>query len=137
MKKNGLLLVVGICLFAIAGVICPAGSAQAQSSEWEISTTMEIPGMPFAMPPNTFRHCMDDHGVPYQQNEGEECSTVSKKVSGDTVTWQIKCEGEDGPVEMSGVSTYTGSHMNSKVKMKSRHGEVSMHMTGKKLGPCK
>lgn len=93
--------------------------------------------MPIAMPPNTFHHCLDDNAVPYQESEDQKCETVSKKVSGNTVTWKISCQGEDGPTEMEGVTKYTDSSMDSQVKMKSKHGEMNMHMTGKKLGACK
>lgn len=131
--KSNLMLLPVACLVSLP----LASAAHAKSSEWEISTTMEIPGMPFAMPPNTFRHCMDDQGVPYQQSEDEKCETLSKKVSGNTVSWKIRCQGKEGASEMNGVTTYSGNTMESKVSMRSDEGDVSMHMTGKKLGPCK
>jgi len=53
------------------------------------------------------------------------------------VTWQVRCESEDGPVEMNGITSYTGDTMDSKVTMTGGQGDMSMHMTGRKLGPCK
>ncbi|MFO7605024.1 MAG: DUF3617 family protein [Desulfurivibrionaceae bacterium] len=128
----------GLLVLLMTGVFLnPAGSASAgQEGEWEITTTVEIPGMPFAMPPTTFRHCLEENGVPYQAGDGEECETISREVSGDTVSWRISCRGEEGLIEMTGVTTYTGDNMDSQVKMQSEDGEMSMHMTGRRLGSC-
>ncbi|MFN2365364.1 MAG: DUF3617 domain-containing protein [Desulfurivibrionaceae bacterium] len=136
--KKSLRIYPGLAILLLIGVfLLPAGSAAAgQRAEWEITTTMEIPGMPFAMPPNTFRHCLEENGVPYQAGDGEECETISREVSGDTVSWRISCRGEDGRIEMTGVTTYTGDNMDSQVKMQSEDGEMSMHMTGRRLGSC-
>lgn len=133
------LLVAGTAVLLLGGVrFLPAAPAAAgQGSEWEITTTMEIAGMPFAMPPSVIRQCLEDRDVPYQSGDEEECRTISKKVSGDTVFWRIICQGEGGPVEMDGVTRYTGDTMDSKVEMRSDEGDMSMHMTGRCLGPCK
>ena len=122
-----------VCLLFLAFNSASGG----QSSEWEISTTMEIPGMPFALPPSTLRHCLDDYGLPYQSGDNEECETISKKVSGDTITWQISCMGEDGRVEMQGTTRYSGDTMDTRVQMTGGQGDMAMHMTGRRLGPCK
>ena len=127
----------------LAGALCmtSAGSAAAadpkSGNEWEIKTTMEIPGMPFALPPTVIRQCLEDKAVPYQEKKNEKCETVYKNVSGNTLNWQVVCDSKDGKMEMTGETSYSSDSMDSKVKMKSKNGDISMHMTGKKLGPCK
>ena len=132
-KLSGLLLPLAGCV-----LILSAGSvAASDKAEWEISTSMEMPGMPFAIPPTVTRQCIEDQAVPYQKkSDDEKCEVVSKKIIGNTMTWKVVCNDDEGRTEMNGVSTYTGDTMDSQVKMSGGDGEFSMHMTGKKLGPC-
>jgi hypothetical protein len=136
-QKAGIYQVV-LAWLMLGVFLLPAGNAAAgQKAEWEITTTMEIPGMPFAMPSNVMRQCLEDQGVPYQESDVEECEVVSKNVSGNTINWKVVCEGREGKSEMTGVSTYTGDTMETRVRMLSSAGDISMHMTGKRLGPCR
>lgn len=131
----GALLLAGTCGMAL---VAPAQAAGPKGGElWEITTSMEMPGMPFAIPPTTVRQCIADNAGPYQAQEGEKCDTVTQSLSGNTLTWQVKCSGTQGKMELAGVSTYVGDTMDSKVKMKSENGDMSLHVTGKKLGACK
>jgi len=129
------LLLVGSYLVLSAD---PATAADPKAgAEWEIKTTMEIPGMPFALPPTVIRQCLEDKAVPYQEKKNEKCETVYKNMSGNTLSWQVVCDSKDGKMEMTGETSYASDSMDSKVKMKSKNGDISMHMTGKKLGACK
>ncbi|RME65822.1 MAG: DUF3617 family protein, partial [Nitrospirae bacterium] len=57
---------------------------------WEITTEMQMPGMPMAMPGQTFRQCIDKkHMVPSQKNG--KCKMLSQKTKGSTVTWHMRC----------------------------------------------
>ena len=130
----------GVCVLLFAEILMVlAGQSHAGSKggEWEGKTTIEMPGMPFAIPPTVMRYCMEDQAVPYRAKSDEKCETVTKKVSGNAVTWKVRCQGENGPMEMEGVTKYTGDTMESNVKMRSEDGDMSMRMSGKKLGPCK
>ncbi|NTV13201.1 MAG: DUF3617 family protein [Desulfobulbaceae bacterium] len=128
-------LLLGSSVLLSAG---PAAAAEPKNgAEWEIKTTMEMPGLPFALPPTVIRQCLEEKAVPYQGKKDEKCSTVYKNISGNTLSWQVVCDGKDGKMEMTGESTYSGDSMDSQIKMKSKNGDMSMHMTGKKLGPCK
>jgi hypothetical protein len=134
-RGMGALLLLGAGVLAFAGPVAAAGPKA--GDEWELKTTMEMPGMPFAIPPTVTRQCIEDKGVPYQSQGDEKCETIYKNVSGNTMSWKIVCKNGGREMEMTGESTYTGNTMDSKVKMKGQQGDMSMHMTGKKLGPCK
>lgn len=131
----GFLLLMGACWLGSVGPAVAAGPKS--GAEWEIKTSMEMPGMPFAIPPTVIRQCIEDKAVPYQEKKGEKCETVYKNVSGNTLSWKVVCDSKDGKMEMTGETSYTGDTMDSKVKMKSKQGDMSMHMTGKKMGACK
>ncbi len=131
----GALLLSGACVLAYVAPVAAAGPKS--GDEWELKTTMEMPGLPFAIPPTVIRQCIEEKAVPYQEKKGEKCETIYKNVSGNTLNWQVVCTGKDGKMEMTGVSSYSGDTMDTKIKMKSKQGDMSMHMTGKKLGVCK
>lgn len=128
----GALLLSGACLLFSAGPV-----AARPGAEWEIKSTMEMPGMPFTIPPSITRQCLEDKAVPYQGKGDEKCETVYTQVTGNTVSWQIVCGTGGRKMEMTGETTYTGNTMDSKVKMKGQQGDMTMRMTGKKLGSCK
>jgi len=137
MNKSDLPVVIGVLLLSFGMMFWPAGSARAANgSEWEMTTTMEIPGMPFAMPPTIRRQCLQDQAVPFRDNEDQNCRVVNKEKSGDTMNWKLVCDGPDGRSEMTGVTKYTGDTMDTKIQVKGGQGEMSIHTTGKKLGPC-
>ncbi|MBU0479843.1 MAG: DUF3617 domain-containing protein [Proteobacteria bacterium] len=137
MNKKRLLVPGFLIALLVSVVFVPVGSEAGQKGEWEISTTMEIPGMPFAMPATTMRKCLEDKGVPYGGKDDEKCKVESSKVSGDTVTWKVVCDGPEGQNEITGVSKYTSDTMDTRIQMKNEEGDISMHMTGRRLGPCR
>ncbi len=128
------LLLLGTCVLTSAGPVSAAGP---KGAEWEIKTTIEMPGMPVAIPPTITRQCIEDKAVPYQSKGDEKCETIYNHVSGNTLSWQVVCSNGGRRMEMTGETTYTGNTMDSKVKVKSPQGDMSMRMTGKKLGACK
>lgn len=130
------LLLSVVCALTFVG---PAAAAEPKvGDEWEMRTTMEMPGMPYAIPPTVVHQCIENkEAVPYQGKKGERCVTIYKNLSGNALNWQVVCNGKDGKMELTGISIYNGDTMDSKIKAKSKRGDMSMHMTGKKLGVCK
>ena len=126
------LIVCASCLFAIQ-----ASAGGDMNGEWQISTTIMMPGMPMAISGGSFTHCMDGSGVPHQESPDQDCKTLSRKVSGDTVSWHMSCAGPDGDVEMKGSSTYSGDSMNGSISMITGRGSMTMQMQGRKLGACR
>jgi hypothetical protein len=104
-----------------------AASAQAAPGEyWEISTKMEMAGMPFAMPAMTAKVCVPSGGEKNPQNmqkKDSNCQMTDVKTSGNKVTWKAKCI-ENGET-MIGTGESTHEH-------DSYHG--NMHMTGNSQG---
>jgi len=87
---------------------------------WEVSTQMNIPGMPAGM------------GARKQQVCTEKMTDF--KESGNKVTMTMVCP--EGTAVME--NTYNAAHTeyNGSMKMKSKDGEFAMTMSGKKLGAC-
>lgn len=94
---------------------------------WEMTTRMQMPGMPYQMPARTFRRCITqadldkNHGVPKPQTHGDmTCTMANFTRSGNTLNYTMKCTGKDGDMQFDGSTT-----MDSR---DAYHG--TMHMTG-------
>ena len=131
-------------LLAAVLTILPLASADAnmQEGNWEVTAKMEIPGMPFAMPPTTHNQCVTKKDlVPDMADKDQSCVVREQKVVGDTVTWRIQCQGKNGTMDGEGrikygAKSYTGE---MQMRMKEKSGEVmtmKTSMQGKHTGPC-
>jgi hypothetical protein len=113
-----------------------------REGKWEITTTTEMPGLPVAMPGVTYTHCLTNKDmVPQKQEKNQDCKITDTKISGNTVTWVMKCSGKDGPMESVGKITYSGDTFEgsftttindpSQGKM-----TITNHMKGRRIGDC-
>ena len=106
---------------------------------WEITSKMEIPGMPVPMPPIKYKQCMtNENPVPNQSQPGQECRMKNVKTKGNTVSWEMVCDSQQGEVKSSGKITYKGDRFNGVVMMDMpEQGQMKMTMTGRRIGKCK
>jgi hypothetical protein len=125
-----------VLAFALAAPL-PA-SAQGKDDLWEISSKMEMPGMPMAMPAQTNRVCIgknrkDEEFVPKQG----DCRMVESKRVGTKFTYKMDCAGNnaatvDGAITF-GTNAFDGQmHMT----MKQTNQAMDMTFTGKRIGDC-
>lgn len=134
-------------LFILALMIVMAWSvcawAQMKDGLWEMTTQVQMKGIPQPMPPTTFRQCMTKNDpVPKQQDKNYDCKTTSLKVIGNTVNYAAECNSREGKMTVTGKSTYTGDKMEgtatTNFRMKGQPAmEMTSRMTGKYMGPCK
>lgn len=116
-----------------------------QPGLWEVTTRMQMTGMPMQMPAQTVRHCYTkqdiekgDRTVP--QADDKNCKITDYKLRGNTATWSIVCTGQGA---MSGTGTMTTSATSftgkSKYKMRDNGGTMDMvsNISGKRIGDCK
>ena len=105
---------------------------------WEVTTTVQMPGMPFQPPPQTMRHCYTAQEVkeePVPKNN--DCKITDLKSSGNKVSWKLECKGEmagkgEGEMVYQGDSAYEG-----KTKMQTQGMTITSRYKGKRLGDCK
>jgi hypothetical protein len=114
-----------------------------REGEWEITTQTEMPGMPFSMPPVTVTQCLTKENlVPSGQEPGQEkCEVLDVKVSGNTVSWCMRCRDEGSTMEGRGEITYHGdtfegvTHID--VESPSEGGmQMTNKMKGRRIGDC-
>ena len=131
-----------ICTFFLSMLWVADAYADFKEGLWEITTQVEIKGMPHAMPPTTFRQCITkSNPVPQTKDKNYECKTVNQKVSGNKVTYAVECRGKEGIMQTTGTTTYTDKSMNGESKtVFTMQGQPEMRMInkikGKYIGSC-
>ncbi len=115
--------------------------AEAQNMKeglWQITMTMEMPGMPMQMPPQTYTHCLTKKDmVPQKGEPNQECRMVKRDIEGDTVTWVMECKTSEGTAVFNGKVTYKGDSFEGIIKMKQSGMEMTQNLKGKWIGECK
>lgn len=132
---------IGILLITSLSIAGP----NMQPGQWEITTTIEMPGMPMKMPPMTTTQCLTkDNLVPKQPSRpgvNQPCEITNSGVNGDTVSWNMRC-ADEGKTEGHGEITYHGDTFEGVIKMISGISgkgrmQMTLHMKGKRIGECK
>ncbi len=140
LKKGG--FIFAILLIVVS--LCIAGSGpNMKPGLWEITTKMEMPGMPMSMPASTHTQCLTKKDmVPSGSQNSEGCKTKLLKVKGNVVTWEVICKGQGGVSTGKGKITYSGNKFKGTMKMDMKnHGQKKMkmtsHISGRRIGKCK
>lgn len=120
-----------------------AACAEPNLSEgkWEITTQMEMPGMPMAIPPVKYTHCMTKKDVvPQQPEKNQDCKMISTDIQGDTVYWVMECKSGKDTMRSNGHVTYKKDRFDGAINA-TMSGSENMTMqskiSGRYLGPCK
>lgn len=124
---------------ACVALACTAGTAGAADTGelWEVTTQMNMAGMPAGMGTQTARVC-NEIGDPKKQaqtGQMQKCKVTDFKQSGNKVNMTMTCP--DGTAVME--HTYNAAHTEYKgsMKMSLRDGnEMTMNMNGRKVGAC-
>lgn len=144
MNKILSLSILIIMLFLIWASFA-AAAPDMKEGQWEvtISSKMDMQGMSMAMPPVTYKQCLTKTDfVPNKKEPGQECEKMSVNVSGNTVTWSIKCKSKEGIMTGSGKITYKGNTYDGVMNMTfpnqgGGEGKMTSNMSGKWIGNCK
>ena len=134
MKK---FVVCGVLMLAVAGSAF-ANSPQ-KPGKWNVKMQMEIPGMPFKIPPVNFDVCvteedLKDPAKSVPSDPKSKCTVSDYAVDGDTVTWSIDCPKEK--MKGKGEITYTDSSYSGSMKMQTGDTEMTTKYTGTWKGEC-
>lgn len=108
---------------------------------WEISTSMDVPNLPFKVPPQTVRHCYTkedvakaEGAIPQQQGD---CKMVESSKVGNKITWKVVCTGKnagkgEGEIVFTSPTSYEGW-----MKFDSGGQVMSTKYTARRVGDCK
>jgi len=119
---------------ALAGALALPFSAGAQGKDelWEVSSQMNMPGMPPGMGASTQRICQDRDPAKHsaQGQNMDKCRVTDRRQSGNTFTVTMACPDGTGVLEQ----TYNSARTEYKGSM--RMGDMVMNMSGRKVGSC-
>jgi len=113
-------------------------AAQGKDELWEISSKMDMAGMPMAIPPQVNRVCVgknhkDEDLVPRQS----DCRMVDSKRTGSKFTYKMECTGKE-PMTMVGEMTFGTNAYDGQMRMTMTKTNDTMNMavSGKRVGDC-
>lgn len=136
--KRLVFLALLFCIFLFS-----TGVSLAQNMKeglWEITMTMDMPGMPVKMPPQTWTQCLTKkESIPQQD---KDCKVIKSDLKGDVFTWTVQCKTPDGVMTGNGRMIYRGDSFEGLVSM-ATSGEkrkalgVTQNLRGKWVGKCR
>jgi hypothetical protein len=101
---------------------------------WQITMTMEIPGMPMKMPPRTWTQCVTKKDCVPQ--EEKDCKVIKSEFKDDFFTWVIECKTREGTTPGQGRTVYKGDTFEGVIKVKQEGMEITQNLKGKWIGKC-
>ncbi|MBI3374735.1 MAG: DUF3617 family protein [Betaproteobacteria bacterium] len=132
----------------LAGLVLGVCAAQAappnmRPGMWEITTSVEMPGLPTQMPPQSIRHCYKAEDLKESRDTlpaDKTCKVDEFRQEGNTVRWKMSCKGDEGPMSGSGEIAYAGHSYSGTVAMAGKAGGQSFNVTqkysGRRIGDC-
>lgn len=124
--------------FALSGALAApfAACAQGQDELWEVSSQMNVPGMPAGMGAMSQRVCQDKDPAKQgpQGPNMDKCKVTDRKQSGSRTTITLACPEGNAVIDQ----TYNAARTEFKgsMRMASRDGDMTMNMSGRKVGSC-
>lgn len=134
MKKS---IVVLFAFLSLPSLAPAAGNMR--DGLWEISSQMDMPGMPMKMKPTVVNHCYSKADVADQKKviaRDKNCSVTDLKSSGSKVSWAMKCTGRNAG-SMTGETVFGNDSYTSVMHMKSQGHDMTMKVKAKRVGECK
>ena len=105
---------------------------------WEWSMTMEMPGMPMAIPPAVDSSCTTrDDLIPKTTGENKDCKMLENQVTGNSVQWKMECNSAGSKALSDGEMTYAGTTANGKIMVSTQGMVMTTKVKGRRTGACK
>jgi hypothetical protein len=125
-------------VFAAVLIQFPPALAQGSDDLWEISSKMEMPGMPLSMPAQVIKVCAaknakDDEFIPKQG----DCKVVDSKRTGNKLAYKMTCSTPE-PSTVEGETHFGSGAYDGKMRMTMTSSNQTMQMTysGKRVAGC-
>jgi uncharacterized 2Fe-2S/4Fe-4S cluster protein (DUF4445 family) len=116
----------------------PSQAAEPPGDLWEVTSQMEMEGMPFKMPARPLKICVAKNAQepPGSANDERGCTNSEMARVGNKVTWTSSCSGPpaitgQGEITYEGTDAYAGT-----IKYVTDDGNMTINLTGKKIDSC-
>ena len=123
----------------------PAWGLDLNPGKFEITTSVEMQGMPAGMPgttpAQTMTQCLTEQNpLPNSSSGAQGCEIKDMQTEGSTITYTMVCEQQGMKIESSGEMTYKGDSLEgtTKTTMGPDAGGVTVltRIAGKRIGEC-
>lgn len=132
-----LAIMVGLLLVLGMGVGGHAADLNFKEDLWELTLIMEMPGIPIALPPQTFTQCLTrDRSLPTPSEGFRECQVSRMEVQDSRVTWEWVCDTGEGPAAVGGEMEYQGDRLSGLLRVRQEDMEVVQKLSGTWLREC-
>ncbi|MEW6428798.1 MAG: DUF3617 family protein [Thermodesulfobacteriota bacterium] len=135
MKKR---LIVGVL---VCGVLGTGSALAAPGQYWEITSRVEMAGMPFAMPETTSRICIPAGGEndPRTTAKGDDnCEMTDVVTAGNTTRWKMRCDNNGDIMTGEGEMVSSGDSYRGTTRltgtMEGQPVEMTQSYSGRKTG---
>jgi len=134
-----------ISTFLVTGGTLLYADVNMQEGLWRMTVHTEMSGMPMpmAIPDTSFTQCITKKDLipKKQEEETGNCKIIEQKITGDTVSWVMECQGET-KMRAVGSATYHGKTFDGVTNVTTiipQMGTVKMKqkIRGKRIGECK
>ena len=129
---------VALSAVVIALAVPTFGSVM-KAGKWQVTVEMSMPNMPEKVPPTTFTHCVTKEEAEHPQLNSkmtdQGCDVTDYNMSGNTVTWKVKCTGKT-KLTGEGRMVFSGDSYEGTTHLKTDQMEFDQKFTGKYLGAC-
>ena len=113
---------------------------QGKDELWDVTSKMEMPGMPMAMPAQTHRVCVAKGNDAGTIPRSEGCTMVDAKRAGNKFTYRMECKSGKNDYTATGESTSSGTSYQGRMrmsgKMEGQPMDMSMEYSGTRAGNC-
>ena len=128
-------------LVCMAFLVVNAWGFELQDGKYEITSKVEMPGMPMQMPPVTVTQCLTQQDpVPNQSTGGQQCEIIEMNTEGKTVTWEMECIQQGQKMQSTGEMVYSGNSfegtVNTAMGPQSGNMTITTVVSGKRIGAC-
>ncbi len=124
------------CALALPTLLSNHAAAQTTGELWEISSQMNIPGMPAGMGAQTQRVCQGDdpERSAAQSKDRQNCKVKDKKQTATRTTVTMSCK--DGTMTVDQQYNAARTEFKGSMKMTGKDGEMTISTVGRKVGTC-
>jgi hypothetical protein len=137
MKKN--IIFLAAVAFVALSCISVFAASEMRAGMWEITSSIDMPGMPVQVPPTVVRHCYTKEDVQDQKkvvaNKNADCTVTDMKKSSNKVTWKMQCTGK-GKGTFSGETIFGGDSYESTMNMQSEGRSMTTRSKARRIGNC-
>ncbi|MDM8541819.1 DUF3617 family protein [Desulfococcaceae bacterium HSG9] len=133
---------ITLIIVALTCLTANADAVDMQDGNWEITVQAEIQGTSMKLPPMTYTQCLTSQNViPMQSKSGQECEFIEKNVSGNPITWKMRCTGQGMKMDIDGKVNYQNTSFSGNITMRVNNpdGEktvMKQKISGKRTGDC-